>query len=175
MKSLSDIERLTKDYSDARSVLVDRVNVVNDEVEKLKRRAIPGIKSAVATVKEMESVLKAAIEDGSSLFVKPRSVVFHGVKVGIEKSKGKLIFDNADQVIKLIKKHYPEQADVLIKTTEKPSKKNILGLSVSDLKKIGCEIKDSGDVVIVKPVDSNVDKLVSALLGENVSVEDNVE
>ena len=63
-----------------------------------------------------------------------------------------------------IKKHLPEQADVLIRTKEAPVKEALAQLTAAELKKIGVTIEDAGDTVVIKPVDSEVDKLVDALL-----------
>ena len=37
---------------------------------------------------------------------------------------------------------------------------------IADLKRIGCTIEETGDVVVIKPTDSDVDKIVSALLAD---------
>lgn len=91
-------------------------------------------------------------------------MVFHGIKVGFQKEKGKIEWDDVDQVVKLIKKHFPEQADVLIATSEKPVKDALNNLSAAELKKIGVNITSDGDVAFIRPTDSEVDKMVTALL-----------
>ena len=52
----------------------------------------------------------------------------------------------------------------MINVTETPIKKAIEQLSVSDLKKIGCLVTDAQDEVVIKATDTEVDKLVTALL-----------
>ena len=81
--------------------------------------------------------------------------------------------DDKDQVVRLIKKHFPEQADVLIKTVEKPIKGAIQQLPVADLKRIGVTVEETGDVVVIKSTDSEIDKLVSALLEQNDEDDEN--
>ena len=59
-----------------------------------------------------------------------------------------------------------DQVDTLIKTEESPVKSALLNLSTADLKKIGCTVTDTGDKVLVKSTDSDIDKFVDALLEE---------
>jgi esterase/lipase len=120
--NLGQIEQLTKEFSEARQQLADRVRALEDEIQTVKRRRLTGIKNTVNTVMEKQSQLKAAIEESSTLFVKPRTMVLHGIKIGFQKAKGKISWSDEDQVIRLIKKHLPDQTDVLIKITEKPIK-----------------------------------------------------
>jgi hypothetical protein len=167
MHTLIQIEQITKDYSVERTKLSDRIRYLEDEINTLKRKRLPGIKNAVQTVMEKQEDLKAALEESRTLFVKPKSIVFHGVKVGFQKSKGKLSWNDDAQVIKLIKKHFPDQEDVLIRKTEKPSKDALLNLSAENLKKIGVTISETGDVVLIKSTDSEIDKFVEALLKED--------
>jgi hypothetical protein len=164
---LATIDRFTKEYADARQTLADRVQTLNDGIEEFKRKLLPGIKKAVNTAAEKKAVLSSAVQDGAHLFAKPRTVVMYGVKVGLEKGKGTIDWDDGDQVIKLIKKYFPDQADVLIKKTEKPIKKALAQLSVQELKKLGITVEETGDQVVIKGTDSEVDKLVKALLKED--------
>jgi hypothetical protein len=166
MGSLAEIENLTKCYADARGLLSERVTSLQVELESAKRRKLPGIRSAVAAAAEARARLQSAIEAAPGLFVKPRSVIVHGIKVGLQKAKGKLWWADTNRVVELIKKHFPGRVDELVKVTESPRKSALQDLSVADLKRIGCMVEEAGDQVLIKPVDSDVDKLVAALLGE---------
>lgn len=171
MATLADIERLTKDYADWRTQLSEAVLVAEHELAALKRQHVVTIKRKVEAVAERQAALKAAIEESPELFRKPRTLIIHGVKVGFMKEKGKISWDDKDQVVRLIKKHFPEQADVLIKTVEKPIKNALQQLSAAELKRIGVTIGETGDVVVIKSTDSEIDKLVSALLEEDAEAD----
>ena len=171
MATMEDINQKTKEYSEARGVLEGRVQHLNNMIEEAKRRLLPGIKRAVDAAAEKKAALKAAIEEGAGLFQKPRTVVMYGIKVGLKKGVGEIEWEDADQVIKLIKKHFADQADVLIQTKEKPLKKALQQLSVADLKKLGITVEETGDQVVIKGTDSDVDKLVKALLKEHENEE----
>ncbi|MDP3612591.1 MAG: hypothetical protein Q8R98_12115, partial [Rubrivivax sp.] len=86
------------------------------------------------------------------------------IRVGFEKGKGAISFEDADQVVKLVKKKLPELLDQLVKTEEKPLKGGLKQLTVAQLKSVGCTVEETGDQVVVRAVDSDVDKLVKALL-----------
>lgn len=166
MASLTQIEARAKLYADARERLSSIVAELNAGIEAAKRKAIPEIKRAIASATTHHDHLRAMIEEAPGVFVKPRSVVFHGIKLGYQKGKGKIEWDDADQVVRLIKKHFPDQADVLIKTEEKPVKDALNGLTAAELKKLGINVVEGGDVIFIKPTDSAVDKMVDALLKE---------
>ncbi|HEU4601548.1 MAG TPA: host-nuclease inhibitor Gam family protein [Steroidobacteraceae bacterium] len=164
--SLDTLEQLTKEHAADRALIAERVAALNEEMQAAQRRKLPGIKAAVSKAKDSHARLQAAIDSERDLFNKPRSRVFHGIRIGLQKAKGKLTFEDAAQVVKLIRKHFAEQFDVLVKTTEKPVKDALLQMPAADLKRIGCSVTDVGDVVLIKPTDSEIDKLVDALLAE---------
>jgi hypothetical protein len=164
MATLGDIERLTKEYAEWRRDLSEAVLVAEYEIAAIKRRHVVAIKRKVEAVAERQAQLKAAIEASPELFKKPRTMIIDGVKIGFMKEKGKISWDDKDQVVRLIKKHCPEQADVLIKTVEKPIRDALQQLPAADLKRIGVTIGETGDVVVIKSTDNEIDKLVEALL-----------
>jgi hypothetical protein len=162
--NIEDIERLTKEFADARDRLASTVGGLEEKRESLERQYLPAIKVQVRKAKERQAELREAIEESSDLFRRPRAVIMHGIRVGYEKGKGKIGWEDTEQVVRLIEKHFPEQAEVLIQTKKKPLKKALSTLSVAELKRIGVTVEDTGDVVVIRPVDSEVDKIVAALL-----------
>lgn len=161
---MENVELATKAYADARATLNDMVDLINCQVENIYRHNAKNLKKLVGTVVEREAKLKALIEAHPDLFERPRTQVFHGIKVGYRKGKGGMDWEDEEQVLKLIKKHFPEMEDVLIKTLEEPNKSALAELPASDLKRLGITMEDTGDQVTVKPTDSAVDKAVKALL-----------
>jgi hypothetical protein len=148
------------------------VQALHDEIEAAKRRRLPGIKSAIGKARDSRLRLANAIEHDKGVFAKPRTRIFHGIKVGLQKAKGKLQYMSAEKVVELIKKHFADQADVLIKTKETPVKSVLQQLSAADLKKLGCTIEETGDAVVIEPINTEIDKLVDALLGKDDDEED---
>ena len=166
MTTLTDIEERAKEFAIARDTLAQRVDALQQEIEQAKRRKLKGIKNAVVLARVAELALRNSINDAPELFEKPRTMILHGIKVGYQKGKGGVEYSDDDQVIKLIRKYLPDQADILIATKENIVKKSLGQLSVAELKKIGVNVKKAGDQVLIKSTDSNVDKLVNALLAE---------
>ena len=172
MTTLADIEKQTRAYAAARDVLTERVQMLEADIEAAKRRRLRGIKEAVRKVKDIEAALHNSIEGAPHLFQKPRTLVISGIRIGITKGKGKISFSEPDQVVRLIRRHFPNQADTLVAVKETPVKKALANLSVAELKRIGVIVEETGDEVMIKPTDSNVDKLVAALLKEARQLEE---
>jgi len=172
MTTMSIIEAACKKARDARNVLAERASALQEEIEAAKRRRLPGLRSAVAAVAEADAALMSALQSAPDLFKSPRSVVLHGMKVGYKKGAGKIEITDEAATVRLIRKHYPEQFDTLVKTTEKPIKKALQALSASELKKLGIQVEATGDVVFIADATDSVDKLVAALLkGEEAEQE----
>jgi hypothetical protein len=144
MSTLAEIERYTKDYADARGRLAATVQDLEDKINAIKRQYLPGLKVQVGIAKAHKAVLKVCLEESGPLFVKPRTIVICGVKVGLQKGKGKIEWGDTEKVVALIEKYFPDQAELLIKTTKKPIKKALENLSAAELKKLG-EGKDEAD------------------------------
>lgn len=166
MATMKDIEAYTKRYADCAAALASTIAELEDRKTKLSREYLPVIKREVTLARNAKASLSAAIDASPELFVKPRTVTFHGVRVGFQKAKGRIEFDDADQVVKLIRKHFPEQFDVLVKTTERPVKDALAQLPASDLKKLGINVVADSDEVVIKDASGEIEKMVEALLRE---------
>jgi len=164
MSNIAAIEAKTTEFAKRREQLAQVVAELNDGIESLKRKHIGVIKKRVAAAAEAHAELKAAIDAAPHCFEKPRSVIIAGIRVGFQKGKGAIEWDNDEQVVKLIRKHFADEFDVLVKTVETPVKAALSQLAAADLKRIGVTVKDAGDEILIKPADSHVDKLVASLL-----------
>ena len=164
MSNFDDIQLAAKKLRAERDTLTERVTFLNDAIETAKRVSMRGVRNSVAAVTQAHADLLAAIGQAPTLFDKPRSMVLHGIKFGFQKGTGKLDWEDDEQVARLVRKHFAEQFDVLVKTTEKPVKSALAGLTVAELKRIGVTVESTGDVVFAKDTTAEVDKLVKALL-----------
>jgi hypothetical protein len=169
--TLKEIELKAKHFADARARLAEDVRELQDVVEQAKRAALPTIRQRVRYVKDHQAALRALIDDSPELFVKPRTVTVHGVKVGFQKGRGGLVVADLGKTVKLIRQHFAGKFDVLVKTTHKLVKKAIGNLPADDLKKIAVQIDGTDDVIVIEDTASDVDKLVSALLEEQAEEE----
>lgn len=164
---LAHIEQLVEDFAKKRGYLVTRLDRLNDELLAVKRRRIDAIRAAAAKATESRDALKAAVEEHADLFTKPKTRTLHGIKVGFRKLIGTLSWDDGDKVVALIKKHFPEKTDLLIRKTETPVKDALGQLAAVDLKKLGVAVGEDTDEVVIKAAGSDIDKVVDALLAES--------
>lgn len=164
MSTMNEIETRAKAFSEARTKLAEFVAELQAGIDALKRDHLPRVKRALNRAAQLQTELQGLVADAPDSFVKPRTVILHGIKVGFEKGKGAIDFEDADKVVELIEKKLPELFDTLVQTTKKPLKTALKNLSVKDLKSIGCTVEETGDQVVVRAVDRDVDKLVTALL-----------
>lgn len=160
--ALKDIEKHTREYADKRDTLTQRIQVLKDAQEALRREHIAGIIRATRSAKEAYVALRMRIAEHPGTFTKPRTHIFSGVRVGYMKGKGKL--NMPKNIVELINKKLPDQADVLINTTYKPVASALQNLDACDLKKLGITITDSGDEIVIKNTDSDIEKMVGAIL-----------
>jgi hypothetical protein len=163
--TLGEIETRARNYSGACDLLHDRLLQLEDECKAARRRAMPLITTALRAAKAAESELSAGIQQAPDLFKRPRSFVFHGVRVGFAKGPGQITVADSKRTLALAEKHLSEdQLGLVIKTTKKLVKKALSGLPADLLKKIGVAIGASGDQVVVRRVDSALEKMLEALM-----------
>jgi hypothetical protein len=115
--TMATIENTTKTLADARTALRDLILKANAEVAAVQDKYRDEMRQAVADVRSLHVELANQIDASRELFAKPKSRVFSSIQVGLKKQSGKLTYTDAAQVVKLIKKHFPEQAELLINTT----------------------------------------------------------
>lgn len=162
--TLSHIDAAARKFAEQQRELRFLVESLQAEIDDAKRRAMKKIRQAVDRTSNARQVLHALVEQRPDLFVKPRTVVIDGVKVGFQKQKGGLVIVDEERTCALIRKKLPDVADQLIRVTEKPIKEALNQLSAFDLKAIGVQVTADTDEVLIKDTASDVDKLVAALL-----------
>lgn len=169
--AMHEVEAATKRYASARAELGERLARLQEEQAVIKRRLLQGIKNSLGRFTEAHDQLRATLVDNRDQFEKPKTRVIENIKVGFRKEPGKLEFANAEQTIALIEKLLPDQKDVLIDVKKKPVKAALCNLPAKDLKRIGVTVGDDTDQPFVKATDSDIDKLIDALINDD-DVED---
>lgn len=170
--SLATIEDRARAVAAARDALATELNTLKARIDALKVEAGDSLRAHLRTYNSAEAELRQVIEAAPQLFQKPRTLVLHGLKVGYQKGKGGLSIEDEARTVALIRKHLADQADVLIRVTEKPAKDAIGQLSVADLKRIGVHVVDAGDEIVLRPIEGDLDKLIKALTGDSLLTED---
>ncbi|KAF1043227.1 MAG: hypothetical protein GAK35_02319 [Herbaspirillum frisingense] len=165
--TIATIEAAAKTYAESRTKLSELVTELNDLMTAAKRSKLGAIKRAVARTAEYHQALFNLVEGNPDLFAKPKSKVLHGVKVGYAKQPGAILIANEEDTLKRLKAMFaddPAALALLIKTTEKPIKDGLGELPADKLKKLGVTVTNDTNKVVIKPVDSEVDKLVEELI-----------
>lgn len=165
MTTLHTIETFAGTYAAVRQELADIMRELEDEIQALKRRRLPKIRMLAERA-------AGAIDEAPELFANPRTYVFSGIKVGLQKGVGRVEYADAARVVQLILKHLPDQAETLIKTTETPLKGMLAKLPADTLARLGCTLTGAEDAVLIKPTDGEIDKLVDALLADALASEE---
>jgi hypothetical protein len=168
--NLITLDTQVKAYADARAELSEAVAVLQGAIDDLKRRHLPIIKKHVARTAGAHAVLENQIKSAPHLFTKPRTITLRGITCGFLKQTGRLVFDDPDTVVNLIKKHYPKETALYIHTKESPNKKALAELPGDQLKKLGCALEATGDKVIIK-AEGDVEALVKQLLTDACDTE----
>lgn len=166
MTTLNLIERNTNRYANAHDLLSHAISEMNTELVAVKNKHLQGIKLWVRKTKTAEAKLEALINDNPDLFTKPKTLIISGVKVGYQKDRDQLLVTDIDKTVALIKKHMPKQKNVLINVKTTLVNKALGNLDEKQLKQIGIVLVPGMDQIVIKSTDSEVDKLVNALLKE---------
>lgn len=164
--TMQEIEKLTQHYADAREALAGVMGELEEELAAAKRSRIARIRRLARTVVDRAAALQAAITQAPQLFEQPRTRVVHGIRVGYQKGKGSLRIPDEARTIDKIRELYTDEIGVLVRQSERVNKTAIAKLSATELKKLGVEVEDVGDQVVIRAADSDIDKMVDALLKE---------
>lgn len=171
--SLEDIEIQTREFMLAREALGNALAALQQRLDRIKEHTLPRLKQMAAKAAQEQSKLTNLVDSNRGLFKRPRTQVFHGVKVGLRKQKGGITWDDPKAVVERIHKIYGDGEDArsLLHITEAPDKKALEGLEVKELKKLGAEVVADSDAVQIKPVDDDVEKLINALLKDAIETD----
>ena len=169
--TLKEIEPLCAHYAHWHDELQSLLSDLDLRVQTLKRTKLPAIKHLMKKVAGAHSELKGAIEASPHLWDRPRTRVFHGVKVGLQKGKGKITWTDPARVVERIKELYRDDLGILIKTIETPVKEALEKLPAADLKKLGVSVTDATDQIVIRMVDSEVERMINALLKDDLEEE----
>lgn len=152
---LQQIESATLEFALARQRLHTLVADLNAQIEQLKLARHATLHAATSELAQRQDELRGLLAASPELFVKPRTATFHGIKVGWQKGKGAIEFTDPDRVVTLIHRHYEAaEATALLHITERPDKEALAKLSVTLLRKLACTVTETGDQIIIRPMES---------------------
>lgn len=161
-----DIERACETYRHGRDHLRALADRANEDIERIKRQHLPKLRRALADVADAEAALRDAVRTSpAELWRRTRTRVIHGVKVGWSKSRGKVTFDDEAKVVERMRRLLPaEQVALLVRVRESVHKPAVYDLTASDLRRLGISVEDDCDQVVVRDIESELDRALEALL-----------
>lgn len=167
MSTLEDLSDLAQTFRQRRDDLAGKIDNLKREIDAITLGALQSIRASVAAAAQAEDELRNAIEAAPELFEKPRTRTLHGIRFGIMTAKARVEIPNEAETIRRIREQLPEeQAELLISVSERVSKPAVADLTVADLKRLQIRVEPPVDEAFIKPVDSEVEKAIKALLGD---------
>jgi len=162
---LAVIEEAAKDYADAYNALMAQVTEIENAIADIQQEAAPELRRLVAAAKTAKGDCTLLIESNRHLFGKPKTKTFHGVKVGLQRSKGKVVYDCDDDVmVTRIRTLQPKLFNTLVAVKETPVKDALRALPDKVRHLLGFEIKSDTYLPVVTVGKSDVLKAAEALL-----------
>lgn len=126
----------------------------------------PGIDAAAAEKAAAQDTLTKLVQANPQLFCRPRSITVDGVKAGYRKEPDALDWDDEQVVIARIQALLPDQVDLLIRSQSSLVADALPQLDAAVLRQIGVRQVSGSDQAFVSIGDSDVDKLVKAILAD---------
>ena len=161
---IAAIDLLARQYADAQMDLDGLTNKLKVVIDAAVRERWPDLKRATTRAAERYEALYAAVCDSKSAFEQPKTRILHGIRVGFRKAKDSVQVLNEDNTCALIRKLLTDQQDTLISTTERPVMAALEQLDDDQLKRIGCRRVPGKDEPVAKLADTDLDKVVAALM-----------
>lgn len=169
--ALSKIEAACKRATEAAEALSGAITDLRAAIEPSIARALPGIRDALVQFRASRKAVADLVQEHRDLFEKPRTRIYHGVKVGLQALPGQLMLENqGDALIARIDRALPDAAKLLAPTSREVSITALKLLSDADLARIG-GVKVSGETKVVVTLPLDPEPAVHALLGPRAEVE----
>lgn len=173
-RTLLFIDQRCAQYRIRRDRLRALATEVNALIEGIKKSHLVEIRKALTEVAAAEIALRDAIEQSdASLWQRTRTRVLHGVKIGWQKARGKVVMDDEAKTIERIRQLLPaDQAALLIRVRESVHKPAVYDLTAADLRRLAIAIEDDSDQLVLKDIESELDRALEALLAQIAEAED---
>lgn len=165
--SLAVIEEKAGVYAEAVATLNETLRVMDEEIAAVRERYTKVMTEQVTHYTDARMALEGAILESPENFVKPKTLVIAGVKVGFRKSAGRVVIENEANTIALIRKKLAQKSDVLIATKEFVLKDAVKALDGKEIAAIGVTITADTDEVVIKSEASDIEKLIEAYIRES--------
>lgn len=172
MTTLTEIRTAAQRLADARRESTTRATALEHALAQAAKpiydRHRPGIDEAAANEAAAHADLLALITAAPGEFKRPRSILVDGVKTGYRKEQDGIEFDDESAVIGRIKAldEFDALAQALIRTEEHLNLDAIETLDAVQRRRLGIRSVSGADQPFISFTDTDVEKLVKALLAD---------
>lgn len=165
---LDKIEDQAREYAAANAATLRLADDLKTAIAAVCAKQVGKIKTAAQAAAVERETLMSLLADAADLFASPRrSLTVDGVRVGWKKERGKVVITDEAAVVQRIRERLPEdQAELLIRRTERVHKPGVYDLSAGDLKRLGIQIEADADAPFIKDIEVPIDKLIAGLMDE---------
>ena len=165
---LDKIEDQAREYAAANAATLRLADDLKAAIAAVCAKQVGKIKTAAQAAAVERETLMSLLADAADLFAPPRrSLTVDGVRVGWKKERGKVVITDEAAVVQRIRERLPEdQAELLIRRTERVHKPGVYDLSAGDLKRLGIQIEADADAPFIKDIEVPIDKLIAGLMDE---------
>jgi len=154
----------------AHQSLVARAKTQEAEIAQaiapIAARHLVGMEEIAAERAAAHTELLALVEKSPALFVKPRSLTLDGIRTGYRKEEDALDWADEAAVIARIEALFPDLAATLVRTQTSLVVDALSQLEPAQLRALGVRQISGADKAFVTIGDSDVDKLVKAIIGD---------
>lgn len=168
---MQDLEKKTEQYAKTRETLLVHKRAYDAAVTRLQKTFLSKLRRSAAALKQHHDELETLIEANAAEFVKPKTQVVHGIKIGYQKQKGTIVIDDQDATLKRMEKVFGLDLDLYTRTKVSIDKKALEKCDGSTLKKLGVELQADTDKVVIRPIDDEIDKLITVLLKDTADID----
>lgn len=168
---MAEIDAAAAAYADAHEALSARVAQVEEEVRAVHARHAAAVRELAEAEAARKRELVRAVDRNRTLFTKPKSRSFYGVKVGVRKGQDTLSLGDEDRLIDRIKDLLPEKYGQLVKESFSVVRSAIKTLSEQDLQRLGVRYVAGADEPFASVEKGDAGKAAEAILASAEGVE----
>jgi hypothetical protein len=171
MADMKEIEALAASYRQAHDAFDDALRAFERDVAAVRAEHRATLRRSLTTAANRLEKLETAIGESRHLFQKPRTTVVDGVKLGLQKGKDTLAWDNETVLIKRIETLFPDDIDLYVKTVQTPLKTPLAQLDDVTKRRLGVRVEPGADAVLVKLLDGDIEKMIRKIVDRDADDE----
>jgi len=158
------IETMAEDLHMVQDNLKNRLAEAEAMMDEIREEFAPHIRKIANAESDLREKLEREIAANKDLFAKPKTRVFHNIKLGLRRLKGSLKWTDSTELMKRVRQVCPEHEGAIIEVSYTIKKAGLEKLDAGKLKKLGVTIEADTDAVVLKPVEGDLSKMADAFL-----------